>query len=286
MIRDQHWIFPISGGGKTDIYARTTTSYYQEEKQLTATLVALQTGRGIWQLNIDKDEFPGFYTLAKILNLSDSDDQDGFAITTDTRGYDLTGADFAPDIESADEAAYSAFQTATIQFMDTNTIVTAGDIGATQDYKVTFVGMPLIADLQEFCSGRDVRSPASDVLVKAAVPCFTSINILIAKPRGTVEPSATDIKNAVASYINATGFSSTLYASGIANVVEDYLNPGQLINRIEMLGQVRRPTGTWNVLRDTHQITLPNVPEHFTTPRTTIFITTVEDISVSFETVD
>jgi hypothetical protein len=56
--------------------------------------------------------------------------------------------------------------------------------------------MPLIAELQDFLSSRDVRARAADVLVRAAVPCFTKISFQVRKKANDPDPNFSAIRPA------------------------------------------------------------------------------------------
>jgi hypothetical protein len=291
MRRDQHSILPISVGGRSDIYVRSAQSPTTTTKQITATFVAKTldpvTGAcvgGSWQIGVSASEIPGFYELSRVALTTAAATDTGYEVTSITRSYDLGTEDNAPDITSAQEAAFSKYQTAIIQFLDTDTDVTAAVAGTTQVvYDATFSHMPLIAELQDFCGGREVRNPAGDVLVKGAVPCFLSLNFTIKKPTAESDPDLDAIKSALTLEINALGFAQRLHASRVADVVSSLLSRGSALSSIDMFGRIVSPTAGNIFVRNGDVLNIPSRPDDLVTPRTVILILESGSIGITIE---
>jgi hypothetical protein len=282
MTRDQHGVFPVSGGGRIDIYARTAPLPVVTTLTKTARLVALQGGQGVWQFSILRGEVPGFYDTPQIRRASDPPDAGGFAVVMDQRGFDTSGVtNPTPDIANAGEAAYSAYQTAVIRFVDPETPIAGLTIGqSTGDYLIAVRAMPLITELQTFCRDAGHRNLAADVLVKAAVPCFLSVTIDIEQAPSVLAPDTSAIANAVAAAVNNMSFPGRLNASTIADVVYSYLTAEQLVGSIKMLGRIYRPDGEVTVVQDSQSLRIPELPVSGTTGRTVALILDPVDVSV------
>lgn len=291
MKRDQHSILPISLGGRSDIYVRSAQTPSATNAQITATFVSktldATTGAcvgGTWQFGVTAAEIPGFYEIARVALTTAGATDTGYEVTSIVRGYDLGTDDPAPDITSAKEAAFSKYQTATIQFLDTDTDVTSAVAGTTQvTYDVTFSHMPLISSLQDFCGGRDVRNPAGDVLVKGAVPCILSLNFTIKKPVTESEPDLDAIRSALVLNINALGFAKRLHASRVADVVSSFITDGSALSSIDMFGRIIAPSGIDIFARDADVLEIPNRPDDLVTPRTVILILDSDNIGITVE---
>jgi hypothetical protein len=178
-----------------------------------------------------------------------------------------------------------------IQFLDTETNTADLTVGDTADYDVVVRAMPLISELQEFCRDGKVRNLASDVLVKAAVPCFLSINCDIEQAVGETAPDTSAIKTDIANIVNNMAFPGQLHASTIADVIHNYLTSRQAVGPITMHGRIRRPDGTFTVVRNTQILTIPDSPSSMVTGRTVALILDTSDIGISvvtkgFETSD
>lgn len=282
--RDQHSLFPISGGGKVDIYAQTNGYAQETEQLLSATYVGPAPIGTKWQIILPRDAAPGFYEVTRIAPPK-STNVTGYSVTLDVRNVDLSNLTFVPDIMYVAEGAYTRYQTAVIQFDDTDTATTGLVAGTTKKlYSVRTIGMPLIAELQDFLSSRDVRARGADVLVKAPVPCFTKIAFDIRKEASDSTPDIAAIQQAVSAAISKIGFSGQLHASVISTVAHKYLTGRQALGSIDMFGRIRRPDGTITYLRDNTMLGIPADYSRGVSGRTTAFLTRPEDVAVSVVT--
>jgi len=289
MTRDQHWLFPLSGGGRSDIYVRSQRQPATTALTKTATLVSVDANGGIWQASIVRDDAPGFYEVTNI-RLADSEaDGTNYAVTSDVRGLDITDTndDYIPDVEDATEGVYSRFQTAVIQFRDTDTATAGLTIGSsTQDYDITVSHDPLVKEIQQFVGLRDVRNPVGDHLVKGAIPCTVTLSIDLERKDATATVDNDDIIDAVTDYVNTTGFAGKLYANDISNVITPLLPTGVSAGTITMLGRIRNPDGTYTVLSSTDTLTVATDAANFVSSRTVVFILDDDDIAITVTDVE
>lgn len=280
--RDQHGLFPMSGGGKIDIYCQTHSSAQEREHLLDAVYVGPGPTGTIWQVTLDRDTAPGFYEVIRVAKPLDSVST-GYAILQDIRGVDFSDLEFVPDVRDHVEGAYTRYQTAVIQFEDTDTPPTG--LTANQSrvrYSVTTTSLPLIAPVQDFLGARDSRTRAADVLVKAAVPCFTKISFEIRKEAAAADTVDVDtIRAALVAEIKKVGFSGQLHASLINAVAHRYLTGRQAVGAIDMFGRIRRPDGSTQYVRDGVLLQIPDDPGRLVTGRTTAFLVGPQDISIS-----
>lgn len=282
MLRDQHGLFPVSGGGRIDIYARVAGLPTTLQLAKTATLVDVQGSAGVWQLSLARTDAPGFYDVTQIVSTADAAGAAGFAIDMDLRGFDLTGETSPlPGVVSTFEAAYSAYQTAVIRFIDTRTPLAGLTVGSsTADYVVAVRAMPQIADIQTFCRAPDHRSLSGDVLVKAAVPCDLAIAFDIEIGTGTATPDTAAIANAIAAAVNALDFPGRLNASFISGIAYGFLADRQVVGNMSLLGSIRRPDGTTTVLHDTVALHVTDLPSAGVTGRTVAFLCDPNDVAI------
>jgi hypothetical protein len=289
--RRYHSIFPVAFGGRLDVYARTQALPQALAVTKTATLVSTLEAGGIWQFSLTREDAPGFYEVGKItLASAAEDDEAGYEVQSDVRGYDLTESAaiaFTPDLESAEEAAFSRFSSAVIQFLDTDTPVGALTVGSsTQDYTVVVRVMPQIAALQELLGGRSVRHAAADLLVKAAVPCFLSLSFTIHKKSTEESPDTDALATDLAAEVNQLGFRGRLAASQLSAVIHRHLVGTQTASAIDMFGRIRYPNGTIRYLRSGELLEIPDAAEQMVSPRTVAFILDPADVAASVEVVD
>ncbi len=299
--RDQHSLFPISGGGKVDIYAHTNSYAQEREHLLEATYIGpyspQQNATGpcderdlvggtptgtIWQVSIGRDLAPGFYEVVGIVNPAAALPVN-YSVLSDERNVDFSDFDFIPDILYLTESAYTRYQTATIRFVNTdiqpNPTLTPGQ--TKRLYSITTAGLPLIAELQDYMASRETRSRAADVLVKAPIPCFTKIAFEIRKNAADPTPDIEAIKAAVSKAVAGVGFSGQLHASLIGTAAHQYLTAQQALGGIDMFGRIRRPDGSTTFVRDNTILQIPNDVARLVTGRTTAFLTSPQDVSVS-----
>jgi hypothetical protein len=281
MLRDKHTIFPISYGGRVDWYIRGQEPVQRTTYAVSATCVAVNSLSSVWQFSLGKNVSPGFYEVTKIRRQLDANLNSGFAVLQDSRGTDLTGDGFLPDIVNLAEGAYTAFQTTTIQFEDTVTPVTGLTTGTTASYVCEIVGTPLIREIQDLVSSRDVRSYAADALVKAPVPCFVQVTLTVNKAAGDPIPDIAGIKTAIAAVINQTDFTGRLDGSRIIDTVHGFLQDNLSVTQLDLFGRIRRPDGSLQYLRDPDSLVVPEQPTKMVTAKTVQFFAEIADISVN-----
>lgn len=295
-LRDQRGLFPISGGGRVDIYVQTHDIAQKTDHVVTATYVgpvaASTPSRGtIWEIQIDRELYPGFYAVSNVTKIPTTAGEaaagaTSYEIIRVDRAFEFAAGEYQPDIQNTFEAAFTRYKKETIRFVDTDKYAETTLLpNTTALYRITTVGMPLIGQMQDFLSAADVRSRASDVVVRAAVPCFTSIEFKIrrAATATITEATKTSIKQALVTAVSKIGFSGTLTAAVIANAVAPYLTSKQTIADVDIFGQILRPDGEIVYVRGAESITIPTSPEKMVSPKTAVFLTAVEDIEIGEE---
>lgn len=275
-----HSIFPVAFGGRTDLYVRPQDLPKTTVLTKTATLIAKTGTVGTWQFSVGADDAPGFYEVKKI---TQTDGSGNYSVASDTRSLNTSVTTTVPDVTEALEATYSRYSTAVVTFDDTDTDATALTTGvSTQSYSVHVKHMPLIAELQDFISGRDVTNPAGDVLVKSAVPCYMSVSFNINKYSSDPTPDTTKIKTAVAAVVNKSGFPGMFSASSISKAVHDVLTGTTMtISGIDMIGKIRRPDGTTTLISSAELLTVPSDPTSYISGKTVVFILDPDDIVIT-----
>lgn len=285
MLRDQHSLIPVSFGGCMDWYVRSQERPQRTVLSKAAVLLgSTAEGYGLWQMAVLKDDAPGFYEIRDLRLLGAENVSGGFAITADLRDVDLTGEGLLPDIDNAAEGAYSRYQTATIRFVDTVTPIGGLAAGSQQTYQCEAVGLPLIAEIQDLVGSRNYCSYGADLLVKAPVPCFLTLNFTIHRPSDEDAPDLDAIRTALAATVNRVGFTGRLYASQLFDVIHRYLSGSSSVSRLDMLGRIRRPDGQTVYLRSDEVLQVPDSPEAMTTTNTVQFFLDPADVQVSVAT--
>lgn len=287
--RDQRGIFPVSGGGRVDIYLQTNAVAQRVDHILTATYVGPvtagdDTAGTIWRVAVTRNTAPGFYRVERISKITDSASV-GYEITHAVRSYSF-GSDlstYTPDVANIVESEYTRYKELLIDFIDTDKKPSERTANETAQYAVRTVGLPLIGQIQDFLSGRDVRCRMADVLVKAAVPCFTTIAFKVRRAANELNPDFAAIKKAIVAAVAKIGFAGRLSASIISGAAHQYLTTQQTIGDVAILGQIVRPDGKSVYLQSADAIEIPNDPDNLVSPKTTVFYVNEDDIEIGVE---
>lgn len=281
MARDRHNLFQMSTGGKADIYARTQD--YPERKVLVKTATLVDPAKKRWQLALGRDDAPGFYAIEAI-RPADSPVAGSFAFT-ETRGLDLTApnGEFVPNIVGLQEGAYTRYQTAVLFFTDTEGDHTGLAVGATRDYEVEVLALPGIGTLQDYANDRGVRAPQADYLVRAPIPAFVTIQLIVR--HSGAAPSVEAIQKGIADRVNAVAFRTGLVpVSVIHDAVYNAAGTGIVsVSPIEMLCHILPPVGQPLLVRDIHVLKAPHKPALGLSSRTVAFYATPAAIDVKLE---
>jgi len=288
MHRDKTNVFNISYGGKSDIYLQTDNRPINTVVRKTATLMNASTSK--WQMFFNRDEFAGVYKITSI-KPAGSSNEGSLSITSDVRDIDLSPFTsdedaFIPAVESYTQAAFSRYQTATIEFSDPTTDASSMEIlTTTQEYDVELLTLPDIADIQDnLISDFWTSSHRYDDLVRAPIPCLVSLSITIKAPQGT-EVNQGSIRSAVADRINGMDFSDKLSSSVIADVVHGLIDTdGYITMPIDMLGELIDPAdGSSVIFRSGTQLDITTDYTKSISNKTTMFFIDPLDIDITVE---
>ena len=280
MQRDQHGILPMSGGGKTDVYVRTRALPQSLDLEVTATYLGPAAGGTLWQFALTRDDAPGFYQVDSVRLPESAATNTGYELTADVRTVDFADDDYTPDIELYYEGTFSRYSAGVFRFLDTDT-TTSGltAFTSTKTYRVAVSVMPGIKELQDICNDLDLASPTTDILIKAAIPCFVSLYVPVVY-NGTATIDTAGITSAAADYVNKLGFAGRLYAADFATVLSDFPPEGAHFSGMDLVGRVLRPNLSVTHMRSSHVLEIPNEPELLVSSKTVVFILDAVDIVV------
>ena len=292
-LRDKRGLFPVSAGGRVDIYVQThdiaqRTDHLVEAVCKSPADPADATAGTIWEISINRDLYPGFYAVTNIGQIQPAaanTPANAYEIIKNVSGFAVFENEYRPDIVSTFEAEFTRYKTAVIRFIDTDKYANTVAIGEKANYTLTTVGMPLIGQMQDFLSSNDVRCRTADVVVRAAIPCFTTIGFKVRRAANEVNPDFAAMKKAIVAAIAKLGFSGELSASTIANAAAPYLVGQQAIHSVDIFGKLLRPDGAVVYLRDQERIIVPTTPEQMVSAKTVVFLTAEEDIEIAPEIV-
>lgn len=279
-----HGPLPLASGGRIDIYARTSGLPAAVMLNKTATLISqnVALGGGVWQVGIGRADAPGFYEAQTIIRAGGDPTTAGYEVLATIRSADVTSPDgsWVPDIEAPVEAAFTPYQAAVIQFLDTDTDASLA-IGTQAPYTLYLRAMPDLGDLQTFLASDDVRHQSADVLAKAPVPCFVRLSLTVRQPPSTAAPDTASMATALAAAVNAGGFDGRLDNSPLVAVAQGMLAPGQSIASVDLYGRLLRPDGTTVYLRSRDGLIVPYTPSQMVSLRTVCFYLDPQDVGIS-----
>lgn len=281
--RDQHSLFPISGGGKIDIYLQTSAYAYRATHFVDAVFMQQTPEGSVWQIVLEKEIAQHAYEVDAITELNQQS-AESYKIMLAQTNIVTEGETFQPDIRYIYEGVYSKYQSIALQFIVPDTTGNGLVPNTTRKkFAVSLRKMPLVNEITDYLTGRDIRPRGADILVKAAVPCFTKISFEILTESTAVfaEQTIKEMKEAVSAAVSTVGFTGQLHSTVITKAITPFLEKQQAISIVDMFGRIRRPVGDNIYIRDPHKLIIPNDPERLVTGRTTVFLTAPEDVSIS-----
>jgi len=312
MTRDQRSLLPISSGGRADVYVRSAATPVTYKVTLPASMVIgsesptpedsatpeesttpvesptpspTPAEYGIWQINIGRDVAPGFYAIMAVKPENATPTTLSYTITDETFSVDLDTDFYVSDIEYVLEGAFSPFQTAVVQFLDTDTDISSLDPSTVQYYEVTLLYLPLIEDIHRYLTQRSIRPPVADILVKAVVPNIISIDIELNAPVGSTIDT-TELKTALTSYVNAKAIGAGLKNTEISAVLYPLLPTNSVITSITLDSEVILPNHTSSVIAGVEEVTIMDEPELFSTQHTIALMLHADDIVINVNYVE
>ena len=273
MLRDRNNIFAASQGGKADLYLQTSDT----PDEIKVTKECTYMGDQIWQFSLLRDDAPGFYLVTAVVYENATAFDGSLEINSEVRGYDTTlETDWVHQIADMQQAAYTRYQTAVVQFIDPLTPADT-EIGAKVNYDVYILRSPDIKGINDLTVERQRRPECGDYLPKAAVPAFAAVSLRVYQRPGSSDPDTAAMKTAIASRINALGFTlGRLPMALIVDAAQGALESGgtHVISPLDMYAFVYPPDTAPDgriLLRDIHELVVPDLPDRGVTQRTTVF---------------
>ena len=264
-------IFGISTFGKADVYVRTAVGPEIKIEDISA----LKTGDGAWELNLNSDFCAGFYRVISILpKVEDIELSGALTITETTYGYRLFQDSRNNEIPKLIDARFTKYQTVKIKF----SYIEGEDdpktpVGSYADFTVSVSYQPYITEIQNLLLSDDERFACSDYLVKAALPCFVSLDLSLTRKSisDTYDSlNLNSLKRDIFNYINTIPFGEDLYVSKIIDICHNYG-----IARVNLptvvRGNILCNDGTTIVLEGTDGLSIPTNIAKGVSKKTTLY---------------
>lgn len=258
MTRAKQNVFGLTTLGVADVYVRTAKGL--ETLQLEKTAIFDGTR---WYFDIDYNDAPAFYKVLSIVPTGLT--VYGTLEFTQEVNYNLAEFENANKIVNTREARFTRYQTARVYFTIDDTPQFQGNV------LVTVSLQPYIGEIQDTINTSDQHIVCADYLVKAVIPCFTTVNISLKKKKASTVLPIADIKKDIYNYINSRGFGENVEVSELINICHNY-EIKSVVLPIKLTGQIYTPGSTVINISSENALEIPDQPNSGVTKRTSLFI--------------
>jgi hypothetical protein len=219
------------------------------------------------------DDAAGFYRVLSILPQNSG--LVGSLLFDIDYDYNTSTYSVANTINNLYEARFSKYQraTATIEFVESELEgrSVSVPIGTKELFDVLVVHQPNIKDIQDLLLSPDERILCADYLVKAALPCFVTVKLKIARKDVTKEFPIDLLKQDIFKYINSLKFGDVLYASAIVDICHNYdIKTVQL--PIKLTGEIYSDHSTLVTINSTDSLVIPTKLNLGISKKTVVFV--------------
>lgn len=257
MTRCKHNVFGISTLGTTDIYVRTTLGAETKVIKKTATKV-----EGSWTFSLNYEDAAGFYRIISII--PSGSNLGGSLAFTATYGYSTTGISPSNLVNNLTEARFTKYQTCEVTFDH-------AAAGTTLDLDILVAQQPSIGEIQDLFNSNDERIACADYLVKAAIPCYVSIDLTVYKRTSLSTIPVELLKQDIFNYVNTLKFGMTLKVSEIVNLCHKY-DISRVALPLTITGEIFGLDSSVTFISNKDALEIPTILSKGISSRTTIFI--------------
>lgn len=244
MLRDRLTIFPVSVGGKADIYVKTRVE--TRIHTCSATYIARNGVNGVWQTSIPASVFPGCYR----------------AVVARQNGneYEITNETILNDEGTAN-------QVRVIEFERDELILK--DLGTSEDFEIVLIGQSDIQSITDIFENPEFMPITEDAMVISARPAWVTTTVTLSSRADNEEA----ISAAITDKINATGFCTKLPASELIRVILPCLTTDQQILGLTMTAEVWGFNNSVYRSASMQTLEVPNDSLNRVSAKTTVFYT-------------
>jgi hypothetical protein len=289
MTRDRDNVFNIPTGGKVDIYVKTgaiASASYQVDavvtdfttREITITLSREQSA-GVYRTNL----------IPLYLSTPPTIVSGGITVSSVSHTAWTDPAGFNPEMPDAYDRAFSARQEIVIVAIDDRQDGGGYIVSMTSNGQVIEDSYQVEADYQPEVLTQDgaltadaVRPPGTDVLVKAAVPCITTVGVVARQPVEYNGPDADSLGASLATAINQLPISTEeLDAFTVSNLLAS-IEPSLIFVSVSMNGTIWGQNDTdISVTQIAGVLTIPTNTAAKVSPNDTYFTTTSALVTVT-----
>ena len=276
MLRDRNNPFLLSTGGRVDACVKTLPL----PATSTIPLQAVTEDGLNWSIYIDRTTAPGWYYIDSIVYPGQT------SVITDIQDlevfYSYQQAEDGPEVFNAVTARYSVYQTARVDFKYAGTSFTGP---GTAVFMVTFNYMPNLESVQYYFNDPEVRSNQQDMLIKAPVAAFLSLDMRL---KNTGSESTIDIeaiKDSLATAINSFHIGRGFISAADLAITINKLNADLLLScPLSITLTTYLPDGTVYSYTSTNgMITAYEDLQQGVTAKNTAFFCKTSDINIEVE---
>lgn len=211
MVRAKQNIFGISTLGMVDVYLRTSVGVETEVVTVLATL----GDDSLWHFDLDYTNAPAMYRIISIVPSGQL--LGGTLMFASTFDFSTANFPIVNTVNDVYEARFSKYQIC-------HTAVTYQSVaGASQvSFDVLISYQPYIGEIQDLFLSNSERIACADYLVKAALPCYVSIDLKLRRLNNSTTLPVSSIQQDIYNYVNSLAFGDDLHASEIISICHKY----------------------------------------------------------------
>lgn len=246
MTRDKLTAFPVSVGGRSDVYVKTTVQTRQYEA--LATFLCKRGVDEIWTATIPANAFPGCYRVV--------------SVSCDDKEYAVTSQSVVDGVEGTADAVMS------VEFATDDLLIEIVESATTKKkFIFSLIGQTSIDTVTDIFNDRQLMPVSQDVRVLTAHPAWVTVNLTL-----NAESENDDrIDAAINSMINTTGFCGRLTVASIIKAALPLLSPEQEILSVSLSVEIWGNDNQMFRAASQQILELPNDPDDNITSRTTVF---------------
>ena len=267
MTRDQSTLFPVSLGGKTDIYIKTAPYSSTNSVKLNANLQSIEGQIYTWTVLVPADALPGFWEVLSISNL----EAEGTLISEENIST-------KESVISTADCFFSVYQSRLITF---TTEPVDAELYQSMEFDVSLFGCPYLDEIDGIVTDDALKPVSSDVVVRGPIPCEVYATVDL-NTTDITEDQQLAIQTALSTYINNTGFNQSLLVSDLIPLVQAELTGSQRVTGIQLDGIILAPSLKHKRISSNQYLQIPDIPSEGITPRVTAYYTRPEMVAFSF----
>ena len=207
--RDKHNPFGVGIGGRIDLYVRNFGDLFT----ITKTVIGTRESEGVYRLHLSAEDFPGgcwVKSVSDIANVASSLEFTCSRTVDRTTWHDI-------DTKDSSETFNTVWQGFDITAEE---VPEEGEPSDIREFSVCVYCLPQSTELQSFVDKENIRSVATDVVVRCPIICNVSVKATIRyDPANPVAEE--DAKYRIRKYVNSLGFVGRLTRSEIVHILKD-----------------------------------------------------------------